>query len=216
MGSFKDLTGMKFGRLTAIDVVGKYKNGAHLWRCRCDCGDESVILATSLLSGNTRSCGCLLNETRKTAGCKNRKHGLSYSWIHRIWDSMKKRCNNPNCKSYKDYGGRGIKVCDRWLNSFENFYADVSKLPHFGGKGYSLDRIDNDGDYCPENVRWADKATQNRNKRNNIWVEYQGVKMILADAAKLSGILEDTLKARIQRGETGEYLFRLPVVKNHK
>ena len=121
---------------------------------------------------------------------------------------MKQRCYNPNNKRYKDWGARGIKVCDRWKDSFENFYEDVSTLEHFGEKGYSLDRINNNGNYEPDNVRWADKKTQGRNRRTNHIVEYQGQKMCLKDAAEKSGINYEALRGRYKRGDRGERLFR--------
>ncbi|MBQ7705889.1 MAG: hypothetical protein IJT73_10795 [Selenomonadaceae bacterium] len=113
-------------------------------------------------------------------------------------------------KPHKNYGGRGITVYPAWIDDFQAFYDYVSKLEHFGETGYTLDRIDNDGNYEPDNLRWADAKTQQRNTRKNVFVEYQGQKMTLTEASEKSGINLKTLKDRLKRGETGEYLFRLP------
>ena len=202
----EDLTGKVFGYLLVLSIAykKKNKNGTKIyWRCRClKCGKEVVVAAHDLKSGHSTTCGCgrIGKFTTKT-------HGMSRTKIYYTWGSMMARCYNPNNKQHDKYGGRGIKVCERW-HTFENFYADVSILPHFNEKGYSLDRIDNNGDYCPENVRWADINTQARNKRNNILVEYNGEEMTLPEAAEKSGINYDCLQRRYYRGDRGDRLFR--------
>ena len=157
-----DLSGKRFGRLL---VIGR--NGTHVfpsgqkrptWRCVCDCGKEVVTYAQNLKTGNTSSCGCLALETRTT-------HNKWGTKVYKTWDCMVQRCTNPKMTGYIYWGGRGIKVCDEWLNSFDAFYNYVSKLPHYGEEGRSLDRIDNDGNYEPNNVRWATRSEQNANKR---------------------------------------------------
>lgn len=209
MGKVIDLTGNTYGRLTVLglDHKEKVKNGSVVyWRCRCSCENQTIVTvrAADLKSGNTKSCGCLNQEKRTT-------HGMYRDPIYNIWGHIKDRCNNSNCDRYKDYGGRGIKVCERW-SKFENFYEDVSQLEHFGEKGYTLDRKDNNGNYEPSNVHWVKAKDQQRNKRNNIWVEYKGEKMILKDAAEKSGISYSTLRGRYKHGERGDELFR-PVKK---
>ena len=153
-----DLTWRKFGRLTAIVCVGQIKGQAQ-WKCRCKCGGEKIASAASLQAERTRSCGCLVREFASTV---NKKHGLSSTpeWV--AWSSMKGRCNNPRNYKYAIYGGRGIKVCERWMESFKNFYADMGPRP---SSAHSLDRINVDGDYRPENCRWATHTTQSRNRR---------------------------------------------------
>lgn len=137
---------------------------------------------------------------------------MSKSRIYRIWAGIKTRCFNLNYLGYKDYGGRGIKMFEGWIHDFQSFYEYVSKLENFGKEGYSLDRIDNNGNYEPGNLRWATKKEQQRNTRRNILVEYNGEKIILADAAQKVNIDAETLRSRMKAGDTGETLFR-PVKK---
>ena len=195
-----DLTGMKFGQLTVIERVGTSKGGKPLWLCRCDCGREVIVRAADLKNGKQFSCGC-----------GHTKHGMTGTKIYKTWQDMMSRCYNPNNHAFDRYGGRGIKVCERW-HKFENFYADVSQMENFNRAGYTLDRIDVNGDYTPENCRWVDWKTQNRNRRNNIKIEYDGVEMTLMEAAERSGISYRTLQSRYKRGDRGERLFR-PVKK---
>lgn len=198
MGKFKDLAGQVFGRLTALEPVGKNEYRQYLWRCKCACGKECVVASGNLISGNTKSCGCLRGQA----------HGLSYDAAHVTWKNIKTRCFNPNGKSYKYYGARGITMYEPWIHDFKAFYDYVSKLEHCGEKGYSLDRIENDKNYEPGNLRYATQSEQNRNQHSNIWVEYQGEKMCLKGAAERSGINYDVLLRRYARGDRGERLFR--------
>ena len=211
MAEFKDLTGRRFGRLTVIGIDHKQQSGKrerYYWRCRCDCGNEHVVRTDDLTSGGVQSCGCLHKETAIENVSKHHSHKLSRTPIYRTWQGMKKRCFDSNCKCYERYGGRGITVCDEWRDDFQTFFDHVSKLAHFGEGGYTFDRINNDGNYEPGNVRWADKRTQCRNRRSNILVEYQGQQMTLTEAAELSGIAYSCLHERIKRGDMGEQLFR--------
>lgn len=208
MPNFKDLTGQRFGRLSVLELDSKRFNGSryvYYWRCHCDCGNVCTV-STHGLTGGTKSCGCLQKEHTRFA---TTTHGMSRTnSLYTVWAKMKNRCLNPTNDSYIRYGGRGITVCDEWRDSFQAFYDCVSKLEHFGEKGYTLDRVDNDGNYEPGNVRWADKKTQQSNTRRNIFVEYQGERVTVEEAARRSGINKRTLLNRVKAGDIGEKLFR--------
>ena len=206
MGKFQDLTGQVFGYLLVLGIAYKKPVKPHgsiiYWRCRClKCGNECVVRAADLKNGQ-QSCGCGRLEAITT-------HGMSNTSIYNTWRLMIQRCYNPNATGFDEYGGRGIKVCERW-HKFENFYADVSKLSHFGEKGYTLDRIRVDEDYKPDNVRWASPKQQANNRRDNIRVNYNGEEMTLKEAAERSGIPYNTLQYRYYKGILNEKLF-LPI-----
>ena len=201
MSRLKDLIGQKFGRLTVLERAKNDKQGRARWKCRCTCGNICIVRSTNLLSDHSASCGCLHKGV-------NQKHGMRHTKIYNVWFNIKRRCFNPNNPRYKDYGGRGITICAEWENDFLAFYNYVSKLEHYGEEGYTLDRIDNNGDYEPNNVRYAGAKMQARNTRKNAIVEYSGEQMTLIEAAEVSGINYRTLCSRYQRGDRGERLFR--------
>ncbi len=171
------LTKQKFGRLRVLKWTGKDKWGKSLWLCRCDCGKEKIILGRHLKSGDTQSCGCLQKE-------KVTKHGHNkrgkITRTYRSWQSMKDRCTNPNNENYKNYGGRRITVCKRWMK-FENFLEDMGKS---WKPGLTIEREDNDGNYCLENCRWATNAEQNKNKRNNRYETYAGKNRLFVELCR--------------------------------
>lgn len=160
MSKIKDLTNQKFGRLTVIKYYGSNKNSRALWLCKCDCGNEKVVIGNSLLCKLTFSCGCY----NKEAASKRRiKHSMSYSKLYKVWQGMKTRCYNPKFMYYCNYGGRGITICDEWLNDFKAFYDWAINNGY--KEGLTIDRINNDGNYEPSNCRWITRAEQNRNQR---------------------------------------------------
>lgn len=154
--NFKDITGKRFGYLVVIRRGRNYRTSA-TWICRCDCGTEKEIRGHDLRSGHIVSCSCQRNRNRN-----RRTHGMSRTAEYKAWRDMLARCARPTNKSFKNYGGRGIKVCQRWRDRFENFLADMGRKP---SPELSIDRINNDGNYKPGNCRWATLKEQNNNQR---------------------------------------------------
>jgi len=198
---FIDLTGQKFGRLTVIEKAEKTKHGATKWRCKCECGNETFVISDELRKGATQSCGCYKKEISKIlakehiAG-KNKTHGKTGTLIYKEWSEMKRRCFNSHDTSFQYYGARGITVCEKWKNDFEAFYEDVSKLPNFGKEGYSLNRIDNNGNYEPDNVGWANDITQANNRRTTILINYNNKKYPLSELARMYRVSSKKLYKR--------------------
>ena len=152
-----DLAGRKFGKWSVVALAGKNALGRVVWTCVCECGNSRKVIGTNLFRGLSKSCGCYQKEAVRRHG-----HSTQRSPEYLSWAAMKSRCLNSNRKEYPYYGGRGITVCDRWQESFENFLQDMGKRP---SKTHSLDRIDNSGNYDPSNCRWATKSEQIANRR---------------------------------------------------
>lgn len=203
---FKNRTGHRFGRLLVVAYAGHRNRVAH-WSCRCDCGGEVVVAGNSLLRGATQSCGCLSSEVTAAKNRANATHRLSHTTTHRVWAGIRARCRNPKSKDFARYGGRGIKVCERW-NSFDNFLADMGICP----PGHSIDRIDPNGDYCPGNCRWATHKVQQRNRREHRMLTYDGRTQCLSAWAEEMGIDTGTLHRRLGRyGWSVERALSTPV-----
>lgn len=187
----KDITNQRFGYLIALKPIGRKENGQTLWLCKCDCGNDHITTISALTIGECKSCGCLSSEMIKKA---RTKHGMCGTRIYRAWRNMKDRCSNPNTPRYKDYGARGITVCEEW-NNFESFY-EWAKLCGYNDN-LTLDRIDNDKGYCPENCRWITMEQQQYNKRTTHYLTYKGETKSMAEWAKIKDINIQTLAARI-------------------
>lgn len=188
----KDLTGLRFGRLVVMSQKGTDIHRNKLWECKCDCGNIATVRAPVLKNGVTQSCGCLMNEVRKTSGTS---HGLSNTHIYHAWQSMIARCCYESSPSYKDYGARGITICDKWRNSFETFYKDMGPRPT---PHHTVERRENDKGYSKENCYWATKAEQANNRRSNILYEYCGEVKTLKQWCDILGLQYSGVYHRIK------------------
>ena len=190
----KDLSNLKFGRLT---VIGRAKGNfirSH-YDCKCTCGNVTVVDGRSLTSGNTKSCGCLHKELLIERNKKNTTHGGGHTRLYNIYCSIKSRCYNPQTAEYKNYGGRGIKVCGEWRESFTTFknWAETNGYK----ENLTIDRINVNGNYEPSNCRWITKHEQQFNKTNTRYFEYKGQKKCLAEWAEIFGMNKSTLYNRV-------------------
>lgn len=202
MPAFLDLTGRQFGHL---EVIGQahhilLPNGSKrvAWTCQCHCGKRTIVQCGHLASGHTNSCGCLRHEGH------NKTHGMTQTRTYRIWHHIKERCFSTKCKEYRFYGGRGITMCPSWVNSFQSFLRDVGEAP----TDREIDRIDNDGPYCPFNVRWATSIEQANNMRSNHKFTFNGETHGICEWSRILGVPRTTLRARLLRlGWTVEKAF---------
>jgi len=197
MSKIIDLIGQNFGRLTVVSKAEPTKgNRRARWNCVCVCGNVSIASGEALRNGRSSSCGCYAAEqSGKRIAAINTTHGMCGTPEYRAWNNMKDRCYNGNNKEFSSYGGRGIKVCDRWLDSFDAFYRDMGDRP----VGTSIDRIDNDGNYESNNCRWATQVEQANNKSINRFICYQGVTKTLSQWARYFNIPMWKLSQRILR-----------------
>lgn len=199
--------GDRFGRLVVIGLSHDDKDKL-LCECKCDCGNIIKTRSHNLVTGDTKSCGCFkIEETKR----RNTTHGMNKTHEHLCWLAMKQRCDYEKHVSYHLYGGRGIRVCDRWRFSFENFLSDMGPAP---SRNHTIERVDTDGDYCPENCKWATYKEQGQNTRTNVIVEYKGEKMTISQLADLVGMNYHTIHGRIRhRGMTPEEAVDTPVIR---
>ena len=203
--TFKNIEGMQFDRLKAISIH-HINGGGCYWNCECKCGNTTIVRASSLLSGDTKSCGCLMKET-----LLHETHGMTNTRLYRIWNGMKDRCKNKNAPEYENYGGRGIRVCQEWLDDFMNFYNWAM------ANGYrddlTIDRKDNDKGYSPENCRWATAKEQANNTRSTVFLTYKGETKPVSEWSEITGIRQDTLTYRKRHGWTDEECIEIPLNK---
>lgn len=205
MGKKSELLGQTFNRLVVVGEGGRTKHKKVLWSCQCICGNKALATSGDLKRGHVSSCGCLQKERTAEAstihGGANRGKPFPE---YRVWLEMKQRCLNVNNKRYKDYGGRGITICDRWLNSFENFLKDMGRRP----KGLSIERIENNKGYTPDNCKWATREEQTSNTRTNKHLVILGITYTLNQAARRFEINVGTLWSRLKAGwEPHEAIF---------
>lgn len=196
-----DLTGQKFGKLLVLGISHKTERGEILWLCQCECGNYSTPSASALKKGNSTTCGCGRLRAITT-------HGMTGSRTFKTWESMKLRCTNPDDPSYARYGGRGIKVCDRWLQSFENFLKDMGERP----PNKTLDRRNTHGHYEPGNCRWATPLEQQANRDATRKLTHDGRTLTLAEWSERVGIPAKTLRSRCRAGWPVEKTLSEPVM----
>ena len=198
MGKFVDLTGKKYGKLLVIKRIGTGSHGQALWECQCECGSKTTVRGDSLRNGHTQSCGCIQKEISGVRMVDlHLTHGMTNTRLYRIWCGVKRRCNNPNDKPFHNYGGRGITVCKEWNDSFEAF-CDWA-LNNGYQETLTIDRINNNGNYCPENCRWATCQEQNNNRRDNYIVSIDGATDTLVNMCRKYGANYNTVSTRIFR-----------------
>jgi len=209
VGKKIDLVNQRFGRLSVSQKDHVGERGRTFWLCKCDCGNEIIVKANSLTSGKTVSCGCRRAETIEEFKTRFVKHGMRNTATYNAWRNMNTRCRNKNRAQYKDYGGRGIIVCERW-KTFKNFYADMGDIP----TGLSLDRKDNNGNYCKENCRWATRAEQRTNTRPVTKIEFNGLVKTLTEWGKEIGLKPNALQYRLKTWSVEKALTTPVRIKN--
>lgn len=202
----ENISDQPFGQLTAL-TLAPYNGHHRRWICQCECGEMATVDQNKLTSLHTTSCGCLRKEVTAERGRKAKTHGQSKSGYYTVWRSMLARCGNPNNIGYDRYGGRGIAVCDRWRNSFENFRDDMGPRP----EGHEIDRKDTNGNYGPDNCHWVTAAANTRNRRVTPTYTYDSRTMALGDWAEETGVPYLVLKDRIRHGWTISRAIEQPI-----
>lgn len=211
-----DRTGQRYGRLTVLSLTDERKKSGNnaIWLCRCDCGNIVKVSSGELRSGaRTKSCGCLKKSSEK----KNKTHGDSGSKLYVVWQSMRRRCYDPNASDYENYGGRGIKVCEYFedYSNFREWALENGYDPSAKKWTCTLDRIDTDGDYEPSNCRWVDAIAQQNNKRNNVRVTYNGTTKTVSEWERTIGAKKGFVRDRLERGwSVEEALTKQPMANS--
>lgn len=194
MPQLRNLTGQRFGRLVVVERKAHSTRRSAHWATRCDCGTETIVRGSHLTMGKIVSCGC---HRRERTIAVSTVHGMSKSSEFNIWMKIKGRCCNKSNRAYQDYGGRGVRVCDAWLDSFEAFLSDMGPRP---SPKHSIDRIDNAGNYEPSNCRWSTAKEQARNRRSNWKIDYDGESHFITDLAARSVVSTRAFVSRIKAG----------------
>lgn len=207
MGRVINLTGDRFGRLTVLNRVGKDKYNNVMWECKCDCGKTIITRGSNLRNGKTKSCGCLHIESARSLSKLNTKHNKINTRLYHIWQCMKSRCYYKRNNRYKYYGERGIKVCNEWLNDFMSFYT--WSISHGYKDNLTIDRIDCNGNYEPNNCRWTSNKQQQRNKHNNRNITIQGETHCLSEWCDILGLNVNTVNTRLRRNWSIERALEL-------
>lgn len=203
-----EMLNKKFGNLLVVKRIEDSKTGIPRFRCSCDCGGYAETTGYALRSGNTKSCGCF---QKQRASESSKTHGLSKTVEYRAWIDLLKRCCDPDSQMYSHYGGRGIVVCDRWLNGFENFLADMGKRPD----GMEIDRINNNGNYEPENCRWTTRIVNTNNKRNNVLITFKNETKTASEWSRVVGLSAKAIAMRITKYKwTPERALTQPLQSN--
>lgn len=204
MPKFQDLSGQKFNYLKVIEHAGRNHIGKHMYLCKCDCGKTVIVRGEDIKSGNTKSCGCM---RRQMTIDKNFKHGFAHTPMYNVWSEIKERCLNPNNKSYKNYGGRGIVMCEEWLD-YMNFHRDMVSTYR---EGLTIERVGNDKGYSKSNCIWADINVQANNKRKNHFIEYAGERLTISQMARKHNMKPYIVQKRIYKGWSVEKALTTPV-----
>lgn len=208
--SYNDIGNTRFGRLLVIRRYGSNKYGNATWLCACDCGASCITTASSLLSGDTRSCGCLNRELIRARNQNRITHGDSKKRLYRVWQEMIQRCYNPNATAFREYGGRGISVCDEWRNyeSFRDWAIGAGYDENAPHGVCTLDRIRVNGRYEPENCRWVSMGEQSLNKRSTLRMEYDERLYTTSELSSITGLSSSTLRRRWHAGDRNQDLVR--------
>lgn len=207
--NFQDISGQRFGKLTVIGLH-HINNSSCYWLCKCDCGNEKVVRGGDMKRGKINSCGCIKRE--KTALLKY-KHGECHSRLYVVWQRMKDRCLKPSCPNYKNYGGRGITICDEWINDFGAFYGWAMANGYDEGANKfecTIERIDVNGNYEPSNCKWANWKEQSRNRRDSIWITYNDKTHCLIEWANITNHSYGCLLYRYHKGWSYDEMFTIP------
>ncbi len=207
-GIKNNLTGKRYGMLVVVAHAGFTNARQSKWLCKCDCGNEKIVVGQNLTRSWTRSCGCFRKRTTTT---RKTKHGMSTTPEYRTWEHIIQRCHNQNYTQFHLYGGRGIYVCDEWRASFVTFFSDMGKRP---SAKHSIDRIDGNGPYSPENCRWATTEQQAKNRRNVRIITVAGVSHSIPEWSELTGIPYGTLATRLSRWHDDEKAITTPYTQS--